>query len=77
MSKEVDTREFTRTQATALTTILEVQRAAHLSPDYRRHLSTMILRALSFDDLCTVTRALIPTLHLARSQPQPPQKVVV
>lgn len=75
--KELDTRGFTRTQATALTTILEVQRAAHISPNYRQHLSTLILRALSLDDLCIVTKALLSTLHLAQAKPEPPAKVVI
>jgi hypothetical protein len=65
-SPQIDVDRFTRSQAQALTTVLELQRAVHLSPNYKQHLSTLILRALPFDDLCVVCQALIPTIHLAQ-----------
>jgi hypothetical protein len=72
----IDAGRFTRTQATALSTVLKIQRAAHVSPNYRQHLSTLVLRALPFDDLCIVTEALLSTIHLAQAKPEPPRKVV-
>jgi hypothetical protein len=53
----IDAGKFTRTQLTALGTVLEIQRAAHISPDYRRHLSTLVLRNLTLDDLSIVIKA--------------------
>jgi hypothetical protein len=72
----IDAGKFTRTQVTALSTVLKIQRAAHVSPNYRQHLSTLVLRALPFDDLCVVTEALLSTIHLAQARPEPPQRVV-
>jgi hypothetical protein len=63
----IDVGMFTRIQISALGTVLEIPKAGHVSPEYRRHLSTLILRALPFDDLCIVTKALLPTLHLAQA----------
>jgi hypothetical protein len=61
-----DLGKFTRTQIEALKTILEIQKSGHIPANYRQHFSTLVLRALNFDDLCIVIRALLPTIHLAQ-----------
>jgi hypothetical protein len=72
----IDAGRFTRTQVTALKTCLDIQRAGHVSTDYKRHLTTLVLRTLTLDDLSVVIEALLATMHLAVAKPQAPKRVV-
>jgi hypothetical protein len=63
---DADLKRLTRSQITALQTVLEIQKSGHIPANYRQHFSTLVLRALNFDDLCIVIRALLSTIHLAQ-----------